>query len=87
MYLEEAKGKLTPKLSTNDNHYLFHEQLTICNVEINHILYYPLFIYINKSLGITYCLYHHAWWYAFITVWLRQMWAIKQKILCRKLQY
>ena len=44
-------------------------------------------IYINESLGITYCLYHHAWWYAFITVWLRQMWAIKQKILCRKLQY
>ena len=46
MYLEEAKGKLTPKLSTNDNHYLFQEQLTICNVEINHILYYSLFIYI-----------------------------------------
>ena len=44
-------------------------------------------IHIYKSLGITYCLYHHAWWYAFITVWLRQMWAIKQKILCRKLQY
>ena len=58
MYLEEAKGKLTPKLSTNDNHYLFQEQLTICNVEINHILYYPLLIYIYKSLGITQCLYH-----------------------------